>query len=807
MKAPSLMLIFWLSMAWMASALDFEFEPGIYDCGIMVREPISDLEYRATGGEWQPIQPLKPSPVEGGRWRGAIDHLEGETRYEVRAKNAKGVLFSGEFTTQAQIPERILTLESTFENCSWELPDAEGQSCRLEYRGVGEQTWHLAPPPVWLPDERHWRGAILLLQEGAEYEVRVTLPGQELRGRFRTQNSNVPIARTVEVSQLPCQLESGMEDGFILYRFPRPLKGKLHLSGLNHLVLDGLTLDGDQNPVALHLENCQNVIVRNCEFYNFCQPLERSWKTEQFGQPVLGNGYLPYGFGGVKITGCEKILVERCFFHHPVTRTNSWFFGHPAGSEAIFLDYAKKGIVIRYNDMVASDLLRWDDAINSAGNGLQNGGLGANGDIYGNFISFTNDDACELEGAGRNLRFYYNRMEQTFAGISTGRCSYGPVYIFRNLLVNGGDQHGHIGPILKNGMGVQGKGSIFFLNNTISASHAGLVPIFHAYHRYPPIIPVPKFKGVSRGNVFVSRSNPFPTNFFEWPGSYDYDVVDYGASTEACHAFTQEHGQEAHAFWGGVRFQNKALGDYRLSQDSNGWRMQAESFLEGVVHAGAFQPDDGLSRLMRPLTFDTAPLSQSTSGEELTFTIVAKEKTHFRIGVNDAFYTVEPMEATLMPGESQRLTVRATALATPLCRIYRGVILIRQDDGFSQPISFAFDRRNNPMAGILFQNGTDLEIKKEEAYFFFARGTARTGEALMEIGNDKIQVNVGPYKRNGTEIIRFIDKRTQKAVRISLKPGRYPFRITGNEKSKLTPQEIIATTTPDLIFNGNLQEE
>ena len=789
-----------------AAISEVEFEPGVTDCRLAYRRPMSKLEIRPADGVWQEIPLCEKSPVESRFWRGTIRGLKAGQRYELRAKPSQGRVIVCGFSTQPEIPRRILRLKPTFENCSFELPDHEGKACTAEYRAVGG-SWRQAPPPVWFPDERCWRGAFLQLRENTEYEVRLKLPDQEITGSFRTWDPDLPVARTIVIPRLPFRItESGKPGAYVRYVAEKPLKGHLKLEGLRYVILDGLKLDCDRSFAGLHLDKCSHVAVRNCDISNFGSPAFRSWDPAAFGRvmpkpPVKSL----YGGGGLRISECENVLIERCFFHHPSTGANSWYYSHPTGSEAIVMDCAKGGVVIRYNDFAASDLLRWDDPVTGIGNGCNNGGFGENGDVYGNYFVFSNDDACELEGAGRNLRFYRNRIEQTYAGVSTGRCSFGPVYIFRNLLVNAGDQHGHFGPMLKNGMQIQGKGTVFFLYNTIAAAHGGPSWIFHSFHSARPIIPLPKYKGVSRGNVFCGRQNVFPDNFFLWPGDYDRDVFSFGS--QDFRDFLNRNGQEKNALWGNVRFVDPARGIYTLAEGSCGRNFAEKGFLEGVRHAGACQEKDVHALLGRKLFFTADAAYASTSGKELSFTVRAVADTPFRVVTNDDFFTVHPMSGTLKAGVSQTFTVRADAEKTPLRRIYRGVFFIRRDDGFSLPLGFAFDRRNNSVSGMEIPNGGVVTLPAADAWFIFLKGTSWNGQGVLEVGRRKFEVRLQPYLRDGVEIIRLCDRKTGNLLRLQLEPGSYRIRMEGDQKSRLKVRSVIITREPDLIFNGRLQEE
>ncbi|MBO4631232.1 MAG: hypothetical protein J5858_04840, partial [Lentisphaeria bacterium] len=368
-------------------------------------------------------------------------------------------------------------------------------------------------------------------------------------------------------------------------------------------------------------------------------------------------------------------------------------------------------------------------------------------------------------------------------------------------------QHGHFGPMLKNGMSIQGKGSVLFLYNTIAAAHGGLACIFHNFHGKKPIIPLPRFKGISRGNIFYSRQKVFLDNFFLWPADYDQDVFAGGTADKTFQESMKKNGQEKNALWGNVRFSAAEKGDYTLKPDSAGWKIRIPDYLPGIRHAGACQEEDIHALLGRNLGFTADAASLSTAAEELTFTVRAERETPYRVMTNDRFYTVHPMSGTLKAGECRKFTVRATAKDTPLSRIYRGVFFIRRPDGMSLPLSFAFDRRSNPVSGLEIPNGGSVRIPRKDAYFVFLRGFALNGQHVLEINQRKFKVRVAPYLRNKSEIIRLIDLKTQKLFRLPMEPGVYQFRMVRDPAFQLKTERIIISSEPDLIYNGCLQHE
>jgi hypothetical protein len=140
--------------------------------------------------------------------------------------------------------------------------------------------------------------------------------------------------------------------------------------------------------------------------------------------------------------GSKETVIERCWFHDPLSAANSWYYSHPAGPQAISVSYPDHSTVIRWCDMTGSDEHPWNDAVEGAGNFHDDGGFNRDADIYGNFMTCSNDDSIELDGGMRNVRCFGNRFEGSACGVSIQGCMVSPVYVIDNLFTGLGDAHG-----------------------------------------------------------------------------------------------------------------------------------------------------------------------------------------------------------------------------------------------------------------------------------------------------------------------------------------------------------------------------
>lgn len=362
-----------------------------------------------------------------------------------------------------------LRLVPTYVSCSmyWGVK-GEVEGIGLEYRAVGAKEWQTAEKPVYFDDAENYRGSIFNLKEDSAYEARIVANGKPRAfGKFRTWRSDVPIAKTVvldpKTAKYPIVIsDRGTPDGWIRYTAkPGTVLGSdavrdssiIAVRDAEYVIVEGLVIQGGggnrKSPVFI--EKSKGVRVRNCEIFGFGSA-GRQVFTDKGGGCFFEN---PRGFAdpspGRKINWhagvmiypeTEEITVERCYIHDPRGHSNAWYYSHPAGMEGIFVFRSNGSIVLRWNDIVGSDLHRWNDAIEGADNFSASGGFNRDSDVYGNFCIYSNDDSVELDGGQQNVRCFRNRFESSLAGISIQGCMVSPVYLYENLVTASCDEFG-----------------------------------------------------------------------------------------------------------------------------------------------------------------------------------------------------------------------------------------------------------------------------------------------------------------------------------------------------------------------------
>ena len=355
----------------------------------------------------------------------------------------------------APVRQGELRLRPTFNSCGvcWGA-GREIADIRLNWRRRGEQTWHAVPELPYFAETKDCRASILGLAEDTDYEMNISAAGRTLaEGSFRTWKSEVPIARTVEIdpatATFPIEISAkGRPDGWVRYttKDGHPLANAttnttLSVKGAEHVIIENIDFRGCRGTVVVRIDECTGVRIRNCEFSGFGREVYMD-----FFKGGLGI-YRPYfawtGYDtAIRIgTGAREVVVERCYVHDAHYPSSSWIYSHPCGPNAIYMCKPDHSTVLRWNDLVGSDEIRWNDAVEGCGNFHADGGFNRDADIYGNFMIFSNDDAIELDGGNQNVRCFGNRFESK---VSIQGTMVSPTYVFDNLFAGICDEFGRV---------------------------------------------------------------------------------------------------------------------------------------------------------------------------------------------------------------------------------------------------------------------------------------------------------------------------------------------------------------------------
>lgn len=630
-----------------------------------------------------------------------------------------------EFKTDAGINTNgELLAESTFENIGFYIDYEIGKvkSCKVEYRKVGDEEWKKAHTPQNDTKTGQFRGSIVKLEEGTEYEIKAVLYSEtgsivsQKLTTVKTKTTDVPIAKTIKLSEIydgegPLQLQNvcGTEDGWIKIDCEgQTIDGSLndlegiYISECHYLILENAVVLGGRRSGISVVNESTNIHIRNCDISDW-------GPGDGVYDPYLGlyfvNGYVGNYMAGVHLlNGVEDILVERCYIHDANLRSNPWRRpdgkdNHPCGSSGFFVG-ARGGIVIRYNDVIGSDKHRFNDCIEGFLNSqLIESSVRKNSDIYGNMFYCGQDDIMELDGPMMNTRVYENRMEQTLCGISTARTTVGPAYLFNNLITNLGTEQNtdRVGAAIKmGGTGPDGySGKVFMFNNTLD--NDGMRGPYNSNGVWP----------TEMKNNFVNASDGKQTAVANSQAKNDMELFDidynliigpvkFGKKTENIEhniLFTKKDKLP--------QFENKSIYDFNLPANHPG--VNAGQWLDGfsehyvtdgVPDIGAFEKGNALKMIPnRPIDIwadkyrvDIANGSSAT----VTFHIgdvPAGQK--YKLDKNKDytwFEILSPVTGELTPNTDITVKIKADLTGYEFDE-GNGMLMLRTEEGFSVPVT------------------------------------------------------------------------------------------------------------------------
>ncbi len=336
----------------------------------------------------------------------------------------------------------------TFEcvGLSWK-PDGDqnGLECQVRYRKSGaEQGWRSGYPLWWDAETREYRGSVVNLTPGTEFEFELSNGAASVSKKVATWSESFPIGKVVELPAASHETlritESGSSEGYVLYTFIADGEAVIDVQqerescveiNASYVILRGLTLkNAVRHGVRLFAE-AHDVVIEECEITNW----------GRVGEDGFGLNPDAAIFAGQKEGGgIHRLIIQRNRIHHPRSDANSWEeyrahrqSYHPEGAHGIYLFNTAGNHVIRYNSIWSDENHRFNDIIGGGENYSKVGSPNRDSDIYGNHLSHCWDDAIEAEGANENVRIWGNYLDHSFVKIATATTSVGPLYIWRNV--------------------------------------------------------------------------------------------------------------------------------------------------------------------------------------------------------------------------------------------------------------------------------------------------------------------------------------------------------------------------------------
>ncbi len=742
-----------------------------------------------------------------------------------------------------------LELHPTFENCSVYLnllPAERKKKLKVEffYRKAGKGSYLPALPPAEVIQEHAWRGSLFNLEENTAYDFKalITAKGykKEVKGKFRTLNSKVRF-ETILLPPGKCTvtITSGTPDKYKRYTSKgkvisavRGSEAVFLLKDLKYVIFDDMVIDAKGAQNGFKLDNCSDIIIRNCEVYNF----GRESAGPRYGAAMYYNGgmhdaqgRLLYDDLAFRLFQTRNVLIERCFVHDPNFPAQTWLYAHPSGPGCIKVMDCRN-TVVRWNDFVGRDERRFIDHIIGPPNGSMRGGFARDADIYGNFFAFSNDDSAELEGGAMNIRFYENRIEGVLSGVSTGPITLGPTYLIGNLFTNPGDDDGTFSLAYKNGGGTKGvnhtRGKLYMLNNTVGDSWTAKYGVgsFSIPHKNY----YPSCKAYLRNNIVRSWGRFYHRTWHFFNTDCNGDLLERlpGGKAENIAMDMEDikkSGLERQGIFGSVRYADAPKGNYALKVNSPGYNKGIkQNNFSHYPHCGAYRGVPGEWFPKRPLTMyadKTEMHWQKGDSTPRTVTVAAPAGRQIKLFTNDDFFTVklssesEPYQSghngSLFKKYTYTVSLRKEKMKAP--RRYSGAILFRTAEGLSLPVTLFADRRI-PLEKVLSDTKRFIRMKKLSAqapnyvfestalfqgtYFLLVKGKLppdlASGKVDFTFKGDTVKLEVVPFDSSNWMMLRSFKFR--RLVPFDPVPGK--IRVEFKSLNGVTIDEVILTGEP-----------
>lgn len=310
---------------------------------------------------------------------------------------------------------------------------------------------------IYSADDAEYRGSIVHLKSGTEYEISLVLDGVEQETLFvETWCEQFPVAETrfvpTGVQNEPFVISNvhGSPDGYIVYTADpngsnvldaASVANNIIIEDSSYVILRGLTLkNAKEDAIILTRSNgsTHDIVIENNVIENWGD------KNDENGYALNDNAISTNVSG--RGNDFERLIIQRNVIRNPRFDANSWkeyrsdgwkcteTRCHPKGAKAISLLETAGNHVIRYNEIYSTNGNYFFDGIGGGNNKSFIGALNKDSDIYGNSISQVWDDAIEAEGGDANVRIWGNYIDLVFTAIAISPVSRGPAYIFRNII-------------------------------------------------------------------------------------------------------------------------------------------------------------------------------------------------------------------------------------------------------------------------------------------------------------------------------------------------------------------------------------
>ena len=657
-----------------------------------------------------------------------------------------------------------LTFVPGFAGCSFYFPAATGDKIEVTFREKGKGEFKKVLTPSYNRREKLWRGSIVNLQENTAYEVNISSANKTVaKGSFTTQGALPKVAKTIVLDEKNFNgtlkiTTKGKPDGWIRYTCAPGFVLKndrknplLVLHKAKYVILDKLVMQGGSHN-AVVLNYCSNIRITNCDLSGWgVIDAKQDFDTLGGKYGYIKNGKLSstnYA-AGITLNFGDNILVEKCYIHDPAGHSNAWRYSHPAGPCAIYA-VCPTSTTIRYNDLVANDLARWNDAVEGLYNFNEDGGFNRDAEIYGNFMIFCQDDNIELDGGQQNVRCFGNRFEASYCGVSIQGCMSGPSYVYNNMFINTGDQFMRCGQNIKTSTNSSGLDAVsYILNNSFSGLGVGFGMNS-------------KLKGVVMNNAFDATTVFNSKNMKAIKSVSDYNVMPAQKD-----AIPGKHGKLADP-----KYADASRGVLEPAENSPliGKGAVIPNFTtENDVNIGAFQKGTILPLRPMPVKTNINKLNfvvKNGKSSSQTFTVKVCGKNYnspFKVEKSATcdWLEVTPASGVFQSGKELTFTVKVKPELMNKQTYYRGAFILRQPDGLSRPVSVYADTDFVQPAKLHKEGDFALYINAEDYI---------SGNGKVEVINDK--------NADGAKALRMYESKTKE-------PFVYEFTVPADGKYHL----------------------
>jgi VCBS repeat-containing protein len=294
-------------------------------------------------------------------------------------------------------------------------------------------------------------------------------------------------------------------------------------------------------------------------------------------------------WGSIVISGCNDIIVEDCTFIHDTAESESGAIMLYDDTEKCLIQRNNFHITAPYQENNQHAVYRWraggghvfrHNTIDTANNALQDGwgggpedvtGYSQDSDLYGNTIIGANDDGLQPEGGNVNVRVWNNRIENGLMGIGSCPTLLGPIYIFRNVIIN------------KNFYSESGGGGMYKLGDS---SYGRIYSYHNTYYTTQDSHNGYTVTNGGFGNM-VSRNNIIHAGRYVIEFGHTFDIEDHDFDYDNLYttdpdrfvkwgdwkplsldAFQSGSGQEPNGMSANSQFANPDSGDFTLQETS-----------------------------------------------------------------------------------------------------------------------------------------------------------------------------------------------------------------------------------------------